>query len=123
MSQAKYIKKIDSGDGVRIENGGETDTISFGRKRSRKEKVLVVILLIVLVVAIVFIALYVWQVTMKATTGKEGDQGTSSRTTMSPSTHPSSPKTIATTIPVCGTPDCVLIASGTLAQLICFLLV
>ena len=112
MSQAKYVKKIDSGDGVRIEhNGGglENSKISFERRRSRQEKVLLAMFLIVLVVAIVFVVLYAWQVTRKNT---EEDHETLSVTKKGPATtkNPSAPSTAAS---VCSSPDCVLTASGT----------
>lgn len=118
MSQAKYVKKIDSGDGVRIEhNGGglENSKISFERRRSRQEKVLLAMFLVVLVVAIVFVVLYAWQVTRKNT---EEDHETLSVTKKGPATtknvlttkNPSAPSTAAS---VCSSPDCVLTASGT----------
>lgn len=116
MSQAKYVKKIDSGDGVRIEhNGGclENSKISFERRRSRQEKVLLAMFLVVLVVAIVFVVLYAWQVTTT-----EEDHETLSVTKKGPATtknplttkNPSAPSTAAS---VCSSPDCVLTASGT----------
>lgn len=97
MSEAKYIKKIDSRhEGVRIQQGVESEQVTFGRKHSRREKALFAALSIVLIVAIVFTLLYCLQVSKKGTTDKQGEQRT-------PSTK---------TRPNCLLPGCIFSASG-----------
>lgn len=91
MSQGKYIKKIDSGDVVRIENGAGNEAFASERKRSRQEKLLFVAVLILLIVAIIFIVLYVLEAT------KEEEVETTTKPTMTP---------------VCLSPGCVFSASG-----------
>lgn len=104
MSEAKYIKKIDSGDhAVRVQQGGESEQVTFGRKHSRREKVLCVAVLILLIAVIVFIVLYVLQVTKKSSPEKPGEQAT--------------PSTIQ---PLCLSPGCIQSASGQFMSLLFF---
>lgn len=80
MAEVKYIKKIDSGDqGARIQQGIQNEQVTFGRKHSRREKVLFVALFIVSMAAIAFILLYCLQVF----TDKQGNQRNLSRKTCS----------------------------------------
>lgn len=96
MSYAKYQKKIEAGEAFHIDQG--TEKLTFTRKSSRKEKLLLVALLIVLVIAVVFIVLYALQVAKATPTATE------------------TPPTVASQPAACDPADCVRIASGQFFQ-------
>ena len=62
MSTVKYTKKIDSPDAFRIDPVIGVDKITFSRKYSRREKVLIAAFLLALAAAVVFMTLYILQV-------------------------------------------------------------
>lgn len=103
MSEVKYMKKIDSaGQGIRIQQGIPNEQLTFGRKHSRREKVLFAALLIVSVAASAFLFLYCLQVYYKATTDQQGGQRNPSRKSCS----------------VCFSSGCIFSASGQFSELV-----
>ena len=103
MSSVKYTRKIDSPDAFHIDPVIGVDKVTFSRKLSRKEKVLIAALLLALAVAVAFIVLYVLQVSKS---NNEVGSSSTHTTTSTYTTRATSPTS------ACLPADCVLVASG-----------
>ena len=133
MSSVQYKRKIDSGDDpkeqqlaqLKIENG---ESISFKKKRSRLENVLLALALVLTVLCIVFIVLYATKSKTgtgdtKSNAGNGTNSGSQGGGTGGNTQGNSTCNTTSSSTNICTSADCVTVASGKYMQLHAFSLV